>query len=257
MRRLFVAGNWKMNTTLETGRALAGAIAEKVSAESTGVEVALCPPCPYLSVIGETLQGSGVHLGAQNVYFENPGAFTGEVAVEMLIDVGCRYVILGHSERRHLLGESDEIINKKIHAALEGELKVIFCVGERLSEREAHKTEEVLDTQLARGLDGLAVESLGNVVIAYEPVWAIGTGVTATPDQAESTHAHLRNRLVDRYNNQVAESTRILYGGSVNPDNAESLLAQPNVDGALVGGASLKIETFLPIVKAARKVTKA
>ncbi len=256
MRRLFVAGNWKMNTTLKTGRALAGAIAEAVSIEMTGVEVALCPPCPYLSVIGETVQGSGVHLGAQNVYFEKPGAFTGEVAVEMLIDVGCRYVILGHSERRHLLGESNEIINKKIHSALEAGLKVIFCVGEQLSEREADKTEEVLDTQLDRGLEGLDVEALGNVVIAYEPVWAIGTGVTATPDQAEAAHAYLRNRLDDRYNTHVAESTRILYGGSVKPENAETLLTQPNVDGALVGGASLKIETFLPIIKAAQEVAE-
>jgi triosephosphate isomerase len=256
MRRLFVAGNWKMSTTLETGRALAGAIAEAISIEMTGVEVALCPPCPYLSVIGETVQGSGVHLGAQNVYFEMPGAFTGEVAVEMLIDVGCRYVILGHSERRHILGESDEIINKKIRAALTGGLKVIFCVGEQLNEREADRTEAVLDTQLARGLEGLDALALGNVVIAYEPVWAIGTGVTATPDQAESAHAHLRNRLVDRYNNTVAESTRILYGGSVKPENAETLLSQPNVDGALVGGASLKAETFLPIVEAAQKIAK-
>lgn len=255
MRRLFVAGNWKMNTTLESGQALAQALVGDVSSEENGVDVAVCPPCLYLSSIGETIQGSGVQLGAQNVYFEKPGAFTGETAVEMLTDVGCRYVILGHSERRHVLGETDALINKKVKAALDGGLEVIFCVGELLSEREAGQMEAVLDRQIDGGLAGLDASALSNIVFAYEPVWAIGTGVTATPDQAESAHAYLRNRIADRYNTEVAESARILYGGSVKPENAQEIMSQPNVDGTLVGGASLKAELFLPIIQAAVQLT--
>jgi len=255
MRRQFVAGNWKMNTTLASARQLAGELAREIPQELPNVEVAVCPPFPYLTAVQEVIAGTGLQLGGQNAYFEAPGAFTGEVAVEMLLDVGCRYVILGHSERRHLLGETDEIINRKVRAALQKNLDVILCVGELLEERNAGRTEAVLDSQMKGSLAGVDAASLARVVIAYEPVWAIGTGVTATPEQAESAHLYLRKWVASQYNSEIADNLRILYGGSVKPDNAQSLLQQPNVDGALVGGASLKAEQFLPIVRAAEAVT--
>jgi triosephosphate isomerase len=255
MRKYLVAGNWKMNTTLATATALAKSLAAAVPKSQTKVEVLACPPFPYLLPVRDALQGSGVALGAQNAYFEPPGAFTAEIAVEMLQDVGCTYVILGHSERRHVLGETDALINKKVHAVLKKGLKAILCVGELLAEREKGMTESVLDTQMEGGLKGVEASAMDHVVIAYEPVWAIGTGVTASPDQAESAHDHLRKWLANRYNPQVSESVRILYGGSVKADNAAELLSQPHVDGALVGGASLKAEAFLPIVEAAVKLT--
>ncbi len=256
MRRYLVAGNWKMNSTLESARALAKALSSRFTQDETGFEVLVCPPYPYLVPVGEILRDSAVGLGAQNCYFEPPGAFTGEVAVPMLKDVGCRYVILGHSERRHVLGETDQLINKKVRAALEGELAVILCVGELLSERASGMTDRVLDTQMAGGLAGVVDAHLEHLVIAYEPVWAIGTGMTASTEQAQAAHAHLRKWLTDRYNAHVASRMRILYGGSVKGDNAEALLRQPDVDGALVGGASLKPETFLPIVEAAARLTR-
>jgi len=195
-----------------------------------------------------------VQLAAQNAYFEEPGAFTGETSLEMLTDIGCGWVILGHSERRHVLGETDELINQKVRATLAKGLGVILCVGELIGEREAEQTNAVLDRQMEGGLAGVSAEQMAGVVIAYEPVWAIGTGLTATPDQAEAAHAHLRNWLQSRYTSEVADATRIQYGGSVKPDNAADLLAQPNVDGALVGGASLKPETFVPIIAAAAEI---
>ncbi|MCH8829414.1 MAG: triose-phosphate isomerase [Planctomycetes bacterium] len=252
MRRPFVAGNWKMNTIGESARALARAIAAHGSEE--GVDVLVAPPFPYLAAVSACLSSSGVLLAAQNMSQEPCGAFTGEIAVEMLRDVGCDYVILGHSERRHIMGETDDLISRKVRAALAAGLKVIFCVGEQLSEREAGQMEAVLDRQIQRGLETVDDSAIGNLVIAYEPVWAIGTGVTASPEQAESAHSHLRNRLSERYNSQVAEQTRLLYGGSVKPDNAFELLSQPNVDGALVGGASLNAEAFLAIIDAAARV---
>lgn len=256
MRQFLVAGNWKMNTRQHTARELAAAIAADVPAVQTGVDVLVCPPFPYLLTVRAALENSGVKLGAQNVYFEPPGAFTGEVAADMLRDVGCEYVIVGHSERRHVIGETDELINKKVSAALENGLAVILCVGELLDQREGGETESVLESQMLGGLQSLGETAFRRLVIAYEPVWAIGTGKTATPEQAETAHGHLRKFLQNRYNPSVGEKTRILYGGSVKPDNAAALLEQPNVDGALVGGASLKAETFLPIVKAARRLTR-
>ncbi|QDT65953.1 triose-phosphate isomerase [Calycomorphotria hydatis] len=250
MRRLFVAGNWKMNTNSEEGKSLAAAIAEKVSTDSP-VEVLVAPPFPYLTTIKEVVAGSGVKVGAQNCYFEEPGAYTGEVAVDMLTDIGCDYVILGHSERRHVLGETDEMIGKKVNASLAKQLPVILCIGELLSEREANKTEEVLNEQLSGGLAGVKAEEMASVVIAYEPVWAIGTGVTASPEQAQEAHAYVRSWLSTRFDADVAAATRIQYGGSVKPANAAELLGQPDVDGALVGGASLKADSFLPIIDAA------
>jgi len=255
MRRFLIAGNWKMNTVRQSGVALAGELAATASAEEAGVEVLVCPPYPYLIPVGDALKGSAVQLGAQDVYFEAPGAFTGEVAVEMLQDCQCQYVILGHSERRHVMGESDGTINRKVRAAIGGGLKAILCVGELLSERQSGQTEEVLDRQMEGGLSGVSEADLSRIVIAYEPVWAIGTGVTATPEQAESAHEHLRKWLSRRYTPAAADALRILYGGSVKADNAESLLSQPNVDGALVGGASLKSSSFVPIIAAARKLS--
>jgi triosephosphate isomerase len=200
----------------------------------------------------DVANGSPLKVGAQNCYHEAPGAYTGEIAVPMLKDLGCQYVILGHSERRHILGETDAIINKKTLAALAGGVDVILCVGELLEEREANRTEAVLDTQMTGGLAGVTPDMLSKIVIAYEPVWAIGTGKTATPEQADSAHAYLRKWLSTHYNTEISLSMRILYGGSVKPDNAHTLLSQPNVDGALVGGASLKIDQFGPIISAAQ-----
>lgn len=251
MRRPLVAGNWKMNTTREPGQALAAALASGVGSAIDSVDVLVCPPFPYLTTVVDAVGTSGIAVGAQDAYFEAGGAFTGEVANSMLADVGCSYVVLGHSERRHVLGEDDAITNKKVSATLASGLKAILCVGELLEEREADQTEAVLDRQMAGGLSGIDAGQMADVVIAYEPVWAIGTGKTASPDQAESVHAHLRKWLESNYNADVAAGMRILYGGSVKPDNAAELIGQPNVDGALVGGASLKAELFLPIIEAA------
>ncbi|MBW3541356.1 MAG: triose-phosphate isomerase [Planctomycetes bacterium] len=256
MRRLLIAGNWKMNAVRRSAVELAAAVAAQAPAESTAVDVMVAPPFPYLLPVGEALGGSRVLLAAQDVWHEPPGAFTGEVAVEMLRDVGCREVIIGHSERRHVVGETDSRINRKVVASLHGGLDVVLCVGELLEEREAGRTEAVLDQQLSAGLDGVSADQMARVILAYEPVWAIGTGKVATPDQAQSAQAHLRKRLTERYNSGTAEATQILYGGSVKPDNARELLELPDVDGALIGGASLKAESFLPIVEHAVEVTR-
>ncbi len=240
-----------MNTTLASAVALAKGVVAAAPHKLDKVDVLLCPPAPYLLAVRDVVQGTGVDLGAQNASAEAPGAFTGELSLDMLLDTGCKSVILGHSERRALYGETDAIVNKKVHAALAKGLQVVLCVGESLEERKAERTNEVLDTQMAGSLAGVTEEQLKNVVIAYEPVWAIGTGLTASPAQAQSAHAHLRNWLLVRYNAVSAVATRILYGGSVKPDNALELLARPDVDGALVGGASLKPELFVPIIEAA------
>jgi triosephosphate isomerase len=249
MRKKFIAGNWKMYTTAATARDLAAAVARGVGAE-TRVTVAVCPPFPYLIPVAEALRGSNVGLGAQNVYFETEGAFTGEVSAQMLLDAGCRYVIVGHSERRHILHEDDALINRKAQAALAAGLVVILCVGETLAEREANRTEAVLQTQLNGGLAGLSADQMGQLVIAYEPVWAIGTGRNATPQQAQDAHSFIRWRVGNMFGEKAASALPIQYGGSVKPDNAAALLGQPDVDGALVGGASLKADSFLAIVRA-------
>lgn len=243
-----------MNTNLQSAQALAAELSKAVGAENKGVEVGVCPPAPYLLPVAEKIRGSAIVLGGQNTIPEKPGAFTGEVAIEMLLDVGCQWVILGHSERRQFFGDTDEVINKKVAAALERGLKVIFCIGELLADRQGGRTEAVLETQLVKGLQGLAANQMDRVVIAYEPVWAIGTGVTASPEQAEETHAFIRKWLVGRFDQSVADATRIQYGGSVKGDNAKDLLAKPNIDGALVGGASLKADQFMAIVGAAREI---
>jgi triosephosphate isomerase len=249
MRKKFIAGNWKMFTTQAGARNLAAAVVQGVGREDR-VGVAVCPPFPYLLPVAEVLRGSPVALGGQNLYPEKEGAFTGEVSPTMLLDAGCRYVILGHSERRHKLGETDAFINRKVHAALVAGLHVILCVGETLPEREADRTEAVLQEQLNGSLAGVGGEQLARLVIAYEPVWAIGTGRNATPQQAQAAHEFIRRRVAAGYGDDAAGKLVIQYGGSVKPDNAAALLGQPDVDGALVGGASLQADQFLPIVRA-------
>jgi triosephosphate isomerase (TIM) len=251
MRRPLIAGNWKMNGS----SAFTASLAKEIAAEPAGgVDVLIYPPFPYLASAVATVQGSAVKVGGQNAWHEPPGAFTGEVSMDMLKDVGCTSVLIGHSERRHILKETDDLINKKIKAARAAGLQAILCVGELLEERDTGRTNAVLETQMAGGLAGVDETMLKDVVIAYEPVWAIGTGRTASPAQAQEAHAHLRNWLRTRYNPAASESTRILYGGSVKADNALELLQQPDVDGALVGGASLKGASFLPIIRAGCQV---
>ena len=256
MRTPLIAGNWKMNTDSASARQLADAVAQKAG-ECEGVELLVCPPNVYLGLVRDTLGTAAVSLGAQNVYHEANGAFTGETSTAMLADLGVQYVILGHSERRHILGETDELINKKTHAVLKAGLRPIVCVGELLEEREEGKTGEVIRTQFDGSLANVSAEQILSVTIAYEPVWAIGTGKVATTEQAEEVHADLRRQLTLRYNSQIAGQVRILYGGSVKPDNAAQLLSQPNIDGALIGGASLKAADFLAIAAAGATVGQA
>jgi triosephosphate isomerase len=241
-----------LHTTAATARQLASSVVRGLGAESR-VQVAVCPPFPYLALVGDVLRGSPVTLGAQNLYPENGGAFTGEVSTAMLVDLGCKYVILGHSERRRKpeLGESGPFINRKIHAALASGLHAILCLGETLEERQSGQTQAVLRAQLAESLAGLDRSRMARVVLAYEPVWAIGTGHNATPDQAQQVHAFLRQWVRDTFGEETAAALLIMDGGSVKPDNAAALLRQPDVDGALVGGASLNADTFLAIVRAA------
>jgi triosephosphate isomerase len=252
MRRPLIAGNWKMNLNRAGAAALAAGVAQQAQ-QVDGVDLAVCPPSVYLEAVGKAIAGSKVALGAQNMYHQPEGAYTGEISAAMLRDLGCRYVILGHSERRHILGEPDAEVNKKVHAALAAGLTPIVCVGETLDEREAAETLAVIRRQFDGSLAGLSAEQMCRLVIAYEPVWAIGTGRVATPQQAEEVHGDLRRLMEDRYNSQVAASVRVQYGGSVKPENAAELLGQPNIDGALVGGASLKVEQFMGIVAGARR----
>lgn len=256
MRRKFVAGNWKMNTSFQSAQSLAREVASAVAASNPAVDVAVCPPFPFLWPVQQVLVGSPVALGGQNAYHEKSGAFTGETSLDMLIDVGCQWVILGHSERRQFFGETDASINRKIAASVERGLGVIFCIGEVLEDRQAGRTETVLETQLAGGLAGFTATQLQKMVIAYEPVWAIGTGVTASPEQAESAHAFIRNWIAMHIDASLATALRIQYGGSVKPENAKEILSQPNVDGALVGGASLKSDQFLGIISAAAELAR-
>jgi triosephosphate isomerase len=250
MRKKFIAGNWKMNTTSITAELLASGVVKGLGNE-TGVDVAVCPPFPYLARVAQVVRGTPVMLGGQNCYPKDEGAFTGEISPLMLVDLGCQLVILGHSERRQYLKETDAFINEKVHAALKAKLKVILCIGETLEERKANRTEAVLDTQLTGSLAKITGEHLKNIVLAYEPVWAIGTGVNASKEQAQEAHAFVRRRVGQLCGEPAAQSVIIQYGGSVKPANAVELLSQPDVDGALVGGAALTAKDFLDIVKAA------
>ena len=247
MRKPFIAGNWKMNTNSASAVALAAGLAKELDAIDT-VDVAVCPPFVYLQSVASALSASNIAVGAQNVSFESNGAFTGEISCEMLKDTSCTYVIIGHSERRHVMGETDELVNKKIAAAINGGLLPIFCIGELLEERKAEKTNEVVVNQLKKGLAGLCEERVQAVTIAYEPVWAIGTGLTATPDQAQQVHGMIRGLLAELYSDDIAQKIRIQYGGSAKPSNTSELMAQPDVDGLLVGGASLKVEDFAAMI---------
>lgn len=248
MRRPFVAGNWKMNTDMKRAKELAAAVLSGMP-RTDKIEIGLCPPFVYLDAVFQVIKGSSIKLGAQDVYIEREGAFTGEISAYMLRDVGCEYVIIGHSERRHIIGEGDELINKKLKAAVGAGLRPILCVGEKLEQRERGITEKVVEEQLEGGLADLDSKGIEGLVIAYEPVWAIGTGHNATAEQAEEVHRFIRSWLEGRFGRELAESIRIQYGGSVKPENAYELMSQPNVDGALVGGASLKAESFLGIIK--------
>jgi triosephosphate isomerase len=245
-RRPLLAGNWKMNLNLAQSVELAAAVRD--AAASASGEAAVCVPFIAIAAVGAVLKGSPVRLGAQDVYWEASGAFTGEISAAMLVDAGCQMVVIGHSERRKLFGESDEQVNKKLAAALKAGLTPIVCIGETLDERESQKTWRVLETQIAGGLKGFAPADLSKVVIAYEPVWAIGTGKTATPAQAQEAHLFVRGQLKKLHGEGFAAGVRVLYGGSVTAENVDSLMAQPDVDGALVGGASLKKDSFLRIM---------
>jgi triosephosphate isomerase len=250
MRKKVIAGNWKMNKDLNESQNLVSGIIDGLGNENK-CDVVVCPPFTSLNEVHSLIKNTPIKLGAQNVYYETDGAFTGEVSTGMLKSVGCDYVIIGHSERRTIFGEKDELINKKNKKALADELKVIFCIGESLAQREKGITNSVVEKQLQKGLDGISSEELNNIIIAYEPIWAIGTGKTATPEQAQEVHAFIRNYISQKYSKESGEGLIIQYGGSVKPDNAASLLSQPDIDGALIGGACLKADSFLSIIAAA------
>jgi triosephosphate isomerase len=257
MRPLVIAGNWKMNpATLEAAVSLASAVKAGVG-QAGDVQVAVCPPSVFLHRIDEVLAGSPVGLGAQNMHWKPEGAFTGEISGPMLHDAGCTHVILGHSERRHGFHETDAEVNLKLHAALAAGLIPIVCIGETRAEREEDQTQAIVEGQLNGSLAGLASETMAGVVLAYEPVWAIGTGLTATPDQAQEVHAFIRELLADKFGVATAARVVVQYGGSVKPENARDLLQCPDIDGSLVGGASLNAADFLAIVATARAVAAA
>ena len=246
-RKPILAGNWKMNMTAPQARELASKLIPLV-ANVKDREIVLGPPFTSLGTVAEAIKGTNVGLAAQNLHWEDKGAFTGEISADMLLDSGCKYVIIGHSERRQFFGETDETVNKKVRQALKKGLLPILCVGETLAEREAGKLNEIIGRQVTGGLKDLSADDMRKVVIAYEPVWAIGTGKTATPEQANEVHALIRGKVKELYTADVAEGLRIQYGGSVTPDNVSQLMAMPDIDGALVGGASLKPESFAALV---------
>lgn len=250
MRKQIIAGNWKMHTDLAEATILVEGIKAALAEGEVSREVVVCPPFTGLSTVADLIEDTDVRLGAQNMYFEPKGAFTGEVSPLMLTDVGCHYVILGHSERREYFSESDALINQKIKAAFQYDLIPILCVGESLAQREANETQSFIDSQLTDGLEGLTAEQVSQMVIAYEPIWAIGTGKTATAEQAGEVCTAIRAKVAALFDAATAEALRIQYGGSVKGSNAKEILSQPDIDGALVGGASLKSDDFMAIIKA-------
>ncbi len=249
-RKYFIAGNWKMNKTAAEAVALIESIKEQIGSQEK-VEVAVCPTFTSLDAASKALKGSTMKLGAQNMYFEKSGAFTGEISADMLKQFDCSYVILGHSERREYFKECNCLINKKVKAVLENGMKPILCVGEKLEERESGKTLDVVSEQTIKGLEGISGADAEKIVIAYEPVWAIGTGKTATPAMAQEVHAAIRKILADAFGSETAEKIQILYGGSMKPENADALLAEKDIDGGLIGGAALKADSFAALVKSA------
>ena len=250
IRKKLIAGNWKMNRTSSDAADLVKDIVSEVG-RSNGVDVVVCPPFTSLETVGKAIEGSNVRLGAQNMHPERSGAYTGEVSAEMLRSLFASYVILGHSERRTYFGDTDAFVNQKVIAALKAELKPILCVGETLAERESGSTLKVVQTQLEAGLEGVNKDQATSIVIAYEPVWAIGTGKVATSEQAQEVHAFIRDLLGKKFGAGLAGKVRILYGGSMKPANAAELLAQPDIDGGLIGGASLEARSFVDLIKAA------
>ncbi len=247
-RKVIIAGNWKMNKTASEGKALVEALKPLV-ADIDNVEIGVAPPFTSLSAVVEAAKGSNIKVGAQNIHWAESGAFTGEISAAMLKETGVDFVITGHSERRQYFGETDETVNKRTKAALAAGLDVIVCIGELLEEREGNKTEAVLETQLKGGLADLTAADMAKVVVAYEPVWAIGTGKTATPEMAQDTQAFCRKVLIEMFGTDVAETVRIQYGGSMKAENSAELVAQQDIDGGLIGGASLKADTFAALIK--------
>jgi triosephosphate isomerase len=250
MRKKIIAGNWKMNLTVVDAGDLARGIQRDVP-EGREVDVVLCPPFTALKDVGSAIEESLIKLGAQDMHWEAVGAYTGEISAAMLRDLYCRYVILGHSERRQYFGETDDTVNRKVAAAMEATLVPIMCVGETLEQREGGETQAVVRRQLEGGLKGIDLGVSRDLVIAYEPVWAIGTGRTASPQQAQDTHAYIREILGEIYDASTASRIRIQYGGSMKPENAEELLEQPDIDGGLIGGASLEVRSFVEVIRAA------
>ena len=248
MRPPLIAGNWKMNGLIKDSRDLAQGLAREIGRDD-GPEVVVCPPFLALAAVREALGEGRIRLGAQDLHWESKGAYTGEISPPMLKDVGCTHAIIGHSERRHIMGETHEMVNKKVKAALAAGLTPIVCVGELLEERNMGVTREVIERQVTKGLDGLSADDWARLVVAYEPVWAIGTGKTATPRQASEVHHYVRKLAAQKAGPAVGENLRILYGGSVTPENVKELMAEEDIDGALVGGASLKVESFVKIVR--------
>jgi triosephosphate isomerase len=246
-RRPILAGNWKMNMTATQARELASKLIPLVSGAKDR-DIVLGPPFTSISAVADAIKGTNIGLAAQNLHWEDRGAFTGEISADMLLDSGCKYVIIGHSERRQYFGETDETVNKKVNQALKKGLLPILCVGETLAEREAGRLNDIISRQVTVGLKDISAEDMKKVVIAYEPVWAIGTGKTATPEQANEVHALIREKVMALYGAEIAEGLRIQYGGSVTPENVSQLMAKPDIDGALVGGASLKPESFAALV---------
>ncbi len=255
MRKIIIAGNWKLNKTIKEAIELVNGLKREV-VDIDEVDIVVCPVYTALSEVGDILTDSHIKLGAQDVYWEDAGAFTGEVSAPLLKDVGVQYVIIGHSERRQYFGETDETVNKKIKAALAHGLTPIVCVGENLAQREANETLDVIRRQVQEGLKGLNAEELEKMIIAYEPIWAIGTGKTATSEQAQEVHKFIRELLGQLAGKEIAEKIRIQYGGSVKPDNTRELVSQEDIDGALVGGASLKVDSFAAIIKNSCGITK-
>jgi triosephosphate isomerase len=248
MVRPFIAGNWKMNKTIREAVDFTNQL-KNLIAGLDDRDVIISPPFTALYPVAEALKGSQIHLSAQNLSDKAEGAYTGEVSARMLADAGCVYVIIGHSERRTLYGEKDAVINAKIKIALAAGLKPIFCIGETLDEREENRTFNIIERQIKEGLNNLITDDIRRLVIAYEPVWAIGTGKTATPEQAQEVHANIRHLMENAYGKNIATDVPIIYGGSVNPKNIAILMAERDIDGALVGGASLEIESFIRIIK--------
>ncbi|MEW6573702.1 MAG: triose-phosphate isomerase [Bacillota bacterium] len=251
-RTQIIAGNWKMFKTIPEAEAFVQELLR--SGGFSGVEVVLCPPFPALWPVSQATSGTPVQVAAQNLFWEDQGAYTGEVSAPMLREAGCRYVIIGHSERRQYFGETDETVNRKVKAALRHGLIPIICVGEKLAEREAGETFKVVERQVSGAFEGVDEAAAAGTVIAYEPVWAIGTGRTALPEDAQAVNSFIRGLITRLYSPAAADQVRIQYGGSVTPENAASLLAQPDIDGALVGGASLKVASFTEIIDAARRI---